>query len=61
MDISFSKGWERSNKLKTSLIESLDRDRALGYTSKGPHRMDFTYTLNKKNAANQLSRGQSKY
>ena len=60
MDISFSKGWERSNKLKTSLLESLDRDRALGYTSKGPHRMDFTYTLNKKNAANQLSRGQSK-
>ena len=60
LDISFSKGWERSNKLNTSLLESLDRDRALGYTSKGPHRMDFTFTLNKKKAANQLSRGQVK-
>ena len=58
--ISFTKGWERSLKLSDSLKSSLDKDRALGYTSKGPHRMDFTFSIKKKKAAAQLSRGQLK-
>ena len=58
--ISFTKGWERSLKLGDSLKSSLDKDRALGYTSKGPHRMDFTFSIKKKKAAAQLSRGQLK-
>lgn len=58
--ISFTKGWERSLKLSDSLKSSLDKDRALGYTTKGPHRMDFTFSIKKKKAAAQLSRGQLK-
>ena len=60
LSLTFSKGWERSKKLKESLLESLDRDMALGYTSKGPHRMDFTFTVENKKASSNLSRGQIK-
>ena len=35
LSLTFSKGWERSKKLEESLFESLERDMALGYTSKG--------------------------
>ena len=60
LNLTFSKGWERSNKLEESLFESLERDMALGYTSKGPHRMDFTFTVKNKRASSNLSRGQLK-
>ena len=60
LSVTFSKGWERSKKLEESLLESLERDMALGYTSKGPHRMDFTFTVGNKKASSNLSRGQIK-
>ena len=60
LSLTFSKGWERSKKLEESLLESLERDTALGYTSKGPHRMDFTFTVKNKRASTNLSRGQLK-
>ena len=60
LSLTFSKGWERSKKLEESLLESLERDMALGYTSKGPHRMDFTFTVKNKRASSNLSRGQIK-
>ena len=60
LDLAFSKGWERTKKLEESLLESLDRDMALGYTSKGPHRMDFTFNVKNRKASSNLSRGQLK-
>ncbi len=60
LSLTFSKGWERSKKLEESLLESLERDKALGYTSKGPHRMDYTFTVENKKASSNLSRGQLK-
>ena len=60
LSVTFKKGWERSKKLEESLLESLERDMALGYTSKGPHRMDFTFTIENKKASSNLSRGQIK-
>ena len=60
LSVTFSKGWERSKKLEESLLESLERDMALGYTSKGPHRMDYTFTVTNKKASSNLSRGQLK-
>tara|TARA_B100001173_G_scaffold308169_1_gene317964 strand:+ start:197 stop:1267 length:1071 start_codon:yes stop_codon:yes gene_type:complete len=60
VDVTFSKGWERSKKLEASLQDCTDRDTALGYTSKGPHRMDFTFSVKSKKASSNLSRGQSK-
>ena len=60
VDVAFTKGWERTKKLDDSLTECLERDRAVGYTSKGPHRMDFTFKVKKKHASSNLSRGQLK-
>ena len=60
LSLTFSKGWERSKKLEESLFECLERDMALGYTSKGPHRMDYTFTVENKKASSNLSRGQLK-
>ena len=60
LDVNFSKGWERTKKLDESLQGCLERDMALGYTSKGPHRMDFTFNINNKKASSNLSRGQLK-
>ncbi len=60
LSLTFSKGWERSKTLEQSLFDSLERDKALGYTSKGPHRMDYTFTVDNKKAASNLSRGQLK-
>ena len=60
IDITFTKGWDRTKKLEESLMHCLDKDMALGYTSKGPHRMDFTFKVNNKNASTNLSRGQLK-
>ena len=59
-NVTFSKGWERSKKLQESFEDSLDKDKAIGYTSKGPHRMDITFQVNNKKAASNLSRGQLK-
>ena len=59
-NITFTKGWERSKKLQESFEDSLDKDKAIGYTSKGPHRMDITFQVNNKKAASNLSRGQLK-
>ena len=60
LSLTFSKGWERSKTLEQSLFDSLERDKALGYTSKGPHRMDYTFTVDNKKATSNLSRGQLK-
>ena len=60
LNVTFSKGWERAKKLDQSLQESIERDKALGYTTKGPHRMDFTFTVENKKASSNLSRGQLK-
>ena len=40
--------------------ESIEKDKAIGYTSKGPHRMDITFQINNKKASSNLSRGQLK-
>jgi len=60
INVTFTKGWERTKKLDDSLKQSLEKDKAIGYTSKGPHRMDFTFKVNEKNASTNLSRGQLK-
>ena len=59
-NVTFSKGWERSKKLEESFKDSLDKDKSIGYTSKGPHRMDINFQINNKKAASNLSRGQLK-
>ena len=54
------RGWPETISLKKALIESAEKDRALGYTSIGPHRLDFKYFINNRLAKSFLSRGQQK-
>ena len=59
-EVKFFKGWERSKSFKSSLDESIEKDIALGFTSVGPHRMDYEFYIKEKKAAAILSRGQLK-
>ena len=58
--VGFKRGWPETISLKKALVESAEKDRALGYTSIGPHRLDFKYFINNRLAKSFLSRGQQK-
>jgi Recombinational DNA repair ATPase (RecF pathway) len=58
--VVFKKGWPESISFKRALAESAEKDRILGYTSVGPHRLDFKYFIKNKPAKSLLSRGQQK-
>ena len=58
--VGFKRGWPETISLKKALVESAEKDRALGYTSIGPHRLDFKYFINNRPAKSFLSRGQQK-
>ena len=58
--VAFNRGWPEGLSFSEALMESGEKDRALGYTSIGPHRLDFKYSINNKLAKSFLSRGQQK-
>ena len=58
--VAFNRGWPEGLSFSKALMESGEKDRALGYTSVGPHRLDFKYFINNKLAKSFLSRGQQK-
>ena len=58
--VAFNRGWPEGLSFSKALMESGEKDRALGYTSVGPHRLDFKYSINNKLAKSFLSRGQQK-
>ena len=58
--VAIKKGWSEGVSFSKALVESEEKDRALGYTSVGPHRLDFKYFINNKLAKSFLSRGQQK-
>ena len=58
--VTIKKGWSGGGSYSKALIESVEKDRALGYTSVGPHRLDFSYSINNRLAKSFLSRGQQK-
>ena len=58
--VAFNRGWPEGLSFSKALMESGEKDRALGYTSIGPHRLDFKYSINNKLAKSFLSRGQQK-
>jgi len=60
LKIAFNRGWPEGLSFSKALMESGEKDRALGYTSLGPHRLDFKYSINNKLAKSILSRGQQK-
>ena len=60
INLHFISGWDTSKTMRKSFQDSLPKDMALGYTTQGPHRQDFVFSVEKKKAAANLSRGQIK-
>jgi DNA replication and repair protein RecF len=58
--LRFRPGWDRSKVLKQALGEVRQRDRALGHTSRGLHRSDWSLSFAQAPSHEQLSRGQEK-
>ncbi|BBN80018.1 DNA replication and repair protein RecF [Pseudoalteromonas sp. A25] len=58
LELRYDAGWK--NCLATQLKEQFERDVKLGYTSKGPHKADFSFFSQGHGVENILSRGQLK-
>lgn len=59
--LEFDPGWRQASlSLADALAVARDRDRALGHTTVGPHRADWTLRLSGKEQGEALSRGQAK-
>jgi DNA replication and repair protein RecF len=58
--LSYQRGWSDDMTLDQALIEDLEKSYALGYTTKGPHRLDLQLIIDGKGAQHVLSRGQLK-
>jgi DNA replication and repair protein RecF len=60
LGIKFLTGWDGNKSLSSVMRDNLEKDKALGFTSAGPHKQDFVATVEGKKAAEVLSRGQVK-
>lgn len=58
--VSFLPGWKPETPLASALSLNRDRDRAVGFTSIGPHRSDWRISFGRLVAREGLSRGQTK-
>jgi DNA replication and repair protein RecF len=58
--VGFTSGWLSGTSFEESLRTHLERDRARGTTTAGPHRADVTLRRNHRVARETLSRGQQK-
>ena len=58
--IHLNKGWPADLSFGDAIEKSSQKDRALGYTSLGPHRLDIMFYTESKLAKSVLSRGQQK-
>ncbi len=60
LEMRFNRGWSRDLRLVDALRQSLDSDRARGFTYPGPHRGGFSVMFNGYPIASSASRGQLK-
>ena len=60
IELQFNQGWSRELEFRDFLRETFEKDKALGFTGGGPHRLDLIINLGKKKAKSLLSRGQQK-
>ena len=58
--IQYNQGWDPEISLQQALVESINSDIMLGYTSRGPHRSDLAISVDSIPAKHLLSRGQIK-
>ena len=56
VNLHFISGWDTSKTMRKCFQDSLPKDMALGYTTQGPHRQDFVFSVDKNKAAANLSR-----
>ena len=56
----FRPGWDRSSSLMDVLAAKRPRDRALGHTTRGPHRAEWSLSFELAQSHEHLSRGQEK-
>lgn len=60
VDITYTRGWDRTKTLEEVLADSLIRDRKSGFTHSGPQRADIKVRVDRENVSDILSRGQQK-
>ncbi|MEC7865810.1 MAG: DNA replication and repair protein RecF [Pseudomonadota bacterium] len=58
--IYLNKGWPADLSFEDAIAKTNQKDRALGYTTFGPHRLDLLFYTESKLARSVLSRGQQK-
>jgi DNA replication and repair protein RecF len=58
--LEYRPGWRRDASFAEALTESIDRDRALGFTQIGPHRADLKLDFDSGGIREMASRGQQK-
>jgi len=58
--LKYYQGWIKPKTFSQVLDEGYDKDKALGYTTTGPHRSDIIFKVKRKKAEDILSRGQQK-
>jgi DNA replication and repair protein RecF len=60
VDIEYHPGWPAEEVFAEVLARSRERDRALGYTSLGPHRADLALKVDGLDAEQSISNGEQK-
>jgi len=60
LDLHVQSGWNKNKTLEVTLQEDIASDIRLGHTQSGPHKADFSITLDGRPAKAYLSRGQMK-
>jgi len=60
LTLLYNRGWSEDVTLDQALQADLDKSYALGYTTKGQHRLDLQLIIDNKEAQHVLSRGQLK-
>lgn len=60
LSVSFQRGWDKEMDYSQLLERQFERDRALTYTSAGPHKADFRIRADGTPVEDNLSRGQLK-
>ncbi|EPC00699.1 hypothetical protein L861_12975 [Litchfieldella anticariensis FP35 = DSM 16096] len=60
LTLRYSRGWDRQRSLAEVLHQGRDTDRQMGFTQQGPQRADLRLRIERRPAAEVLSRGQQK-
>ncbi|MBL1260383.1 MAG: DNA replication/repair protein RecF [Thiotrichaceae bacterium] len=60
ISVDYRRGWSEKEDYLNLLQTSLEKDRVMGYTQRGPHRADISFKINGVPLHEYVSRGQQK-